>query len=133
MRQKLVEFVLFIGVWVVSDVTGGRILFHMPTPNYSHNAVYTPIIREMARRGHHVVSITTRPIPPTEDLTNITQIDVSFVTKNWDKHFEEGMKLNVLQQLEKYQQVNKLIISVIVCCCPFRNKLKLFFKTSANS
>lgn len=117
MRQKLVEFLLIIGVWMASSVMGGRILFHMPTPNYSHNAVYIPIILEMARRGHHVVSITTRPIPPTQDvdLSNITQIDVSFVRNYWDKFFEVGIRLNVLQQLAVYQQVNQLLIRVTVC------------------
>lgn len=127
MRQKLVEILLIIGVWVGSGVMGGRILFHMPTPCYSHNAVYIPVIREMARRGHHVVSITTHPIPPSEDLTNITQIDVSFVKKYWDEQFEGDLKLTVLQQLKTYQQVNKLLINVIVWGCPFPQQTKTFF------
>ncbi|CAG9860221.1 unnamed protein product [Phyllotreta striolata] len=50
-------------------------------PSVSHQSTFQPIWKELSLRGHQVTVITPNPLnDPT--LTNLTEIDVSFVYKN---------------------------------------------------
>ncbi|XP_017775569.1 PREDICTED: UDP-glucuronosyltransferase 2B33-like [Nicrophorus vespilloides] len=61
-----------------------RILGVFPSPSYSHQIVFLPIIKELAKRGHEVVVITTDPMK--EDIKNLKQIDISFTYELSNKH-----------------------------------------------
>ncbi|XP_017775521.1 PREDICTED: UDP-glucuronosyltransferase 2B33-like [Nicrophorus vespilloides] len=67
-----------------------RILGIFPTPSYSHQIVYLPIMKELANRGHEVVIITTNPMEG--EIQNLKQIDVSYA-------YKVSKKLNVTQMI----------------------------------
>ncbi|KAJ8981277.1 hypothetical protein NQ317_004013 [Molorchus minor] len=58
-----------------------RVLGVLPTPSYSHQIVFRPIWKELAKRGHEVVVITTDL--ENSNMTNIREIDVSFTYDLW--------------------------------------------------
>lgn len=64
-------------LWAISSsaANAARILAIVPTPSYSHQIAFRPLWKELLRRGHHVVVLTTDPIKdPT--LTNLTEVDL---------------------------------------------------------
>ncbi|KAJ8930791.1 hypothetical protein NQ314_016368 [Rhamnusium bicolor] len=61
-----------------------RILGLVPTPSYSHQAVFRPIWRELAKRGHDLVVITTDP--ENDPKLNIREIDISYAYDLWKKY-----------------------------------------------
>lgn len=69
-----------------STCLSARIFGLFPTPSISHQVVYRALTEELARRGHHLVIITTDPVNSTEpEYDNITQIDThDFSYKHWD-------------------------------------------------
>lgn len=72
-------------VAVSSICDAARILAVFPTPSISHQVVFRPLTRELAKRGHDVVIITTDPAyPKGETPENITEIDVHDISyKLW--------------------------------------------------
>ncbi|KAK5639992.1 hypothetical protein RI129_010803 [Pyrocoelia pectoralis] len=79
---------------VVIQLGGGaRILVIVSTPSYSHQVVFQPLWRELSLRGHQVTTITTDPINNPK-LTNLTEIDMSFSYKTWNKHIMESVLSN---------------------------------------
>lgn len=88
-----------------------RILFHIPTPTYSHNVVYQPIIKELARRGHQIVSISTRQMPIEDKSPNITEIDVGFTESKWKAFFDGGTpNMGLRDNMRLYLKVSKLTL-----------------------
>lgn len=73
---------------------GARILGVVPSPAYSHQHTFHPIWRELSLRGHHVTIVTTDPVKAPE-LTNLTQIDVSFAYKYMQNFYEMMQHLNM--------------------------------------
>ncbi|KAJ8930789.1 hypothetical protein NQ314_016366 [Rhamnusium bicolor] len=62
-----------------------RILGVVPSPSHSHQIVFRPIWRELSKRGHDLVVITTDP--ENDPKLNITEIDISFAYDLWtNKH-----------------------------------------------
>ncbi|KAK9886015.1 hypothetical protein WA026_014801 [Henosepilachna vigintioctopunctata] len=59
----------------ISTCYNARILASIPTASYSHQVAFRPIWKELAKRGHEIVLMTTDPM---EDIENIKQIDMSF-------------------------------------------------------
>ncbi|XP_044755331.1 UDP-glycosyltransferase UGT5-like isoform X1 [Coccinella septempunctata] len=51
-----------------------RILASVATPSYSHQVAFRTIWKELAKRGHEVVLLTTDPME--EDIQNLRQIDL---------------------------------------------------------
>lgn len=51
-----------------------KILAYIQLPHYSHQAIYRPLWKELARRGHEITLLTTDLM---EDTPNITQVDLS--------------------------------------------------------
>lgn len=84
-NNTVILFLKFIVVNLVfAPVFSARILGIIPTPSYSHQVVFQPIWRELSKRGHEVVVITTNPInDPT--LTNLTEIDISSSYNIWNE------------------------------------------------
>ncbi|KAK9874769.1 hypothetical protein WA026_005576 [Henosepilachna vigintioctopunctata] len=67
--------VLMFSLCLFTPSYSARILASVPSASYSHQVVFRPIWRELAKRGHEIVLITTDPM---EDVENIRQIDMSF-------------------------------------------------------
>lgn len=73
--SSIILFLVFL-----NSVLCGQILGIFPTPFYSHQSVFQPIWQEISRRGHQVTVITTNPVK-NQELTNLTEIDLSFTYK----------------------------------------------------
>lgn len=86
----------------IGYIQTARILSVMPTPSYSHNIVYHPIIRELSLRGHQVVSIIPDLISDPS-LTNLTEIDTSFSYEIWHR-FNQFTK----ERLEGYSPIQSM-------------------------
>lgn len=65
---------VILSLIVVQQLEAARILVITPTPSYSHNLFFQPIIRELCLRGHHVISISPDTIK--QPTPNLTQIDI---------------------------------------------------------
>ncbi|KAK9886016.1 hypothetical protein WA026_014802 [Henosepilachna vigintioctopunctata] len=91
---------------VFENAYSARILASVPTASYSHQIVFRPIWKELAKRGHHIVLMTTDPM---EDTENITQIDMSFSydLMKKEKYNEVVMKAkeNRLEFIEKFVKI----------------------------
>ncbi|XP_044739916.1 UDP-glycosyltransferase UGT4-like [Chrysoperla carnea] len=70
------NYIIVILLWLclVNFILSARILFVGIAPSLSHHIFFRHLIKELAFRGHHVVSITPDPINDPE-LINITEID----------------------------------------------------------
>lgn len=49
-----------------------KILAYLPVPAKSHHIVFTPLLHELARRGHQVTVLS--PFPAEKTVPNITHI-----------------------------------------------------------
>lgn len=90
--------ILLLPKWIEN----ARILAMLPTPSWSHNIVYHPVLRELSLRGHQVVSIIPDLINDTT-LTNLTEIDVSFSYEIWHR-FNKFTK----ERLEGYSPIQSM-------------------------
>ena len=70
-RMKF-TLVLLLPLLVGNDAA--RILAFLPMPSKSHQAVFQPLIRGLAERGHHVTSVT--PFPLEDPPQNLKEIRV---------------------------------------------------------
>ncbi|CAG9821310.1 unnamed protein product [Phaedon cochleariae] len=59
------------------NAQAAKILGVFPVPSASHQAIFQPIWRELSLRGHQITVVTPNPIKDPQ-LTNLTEIDVSF-------------------------------------------------------
>ncbi|KAF5300463.1 hypothetical protein FQA39_LY02262 [Lamprigera yunnana] len=66
----------------VNLVQSARILGMIHIPSYSHQILFRPIWKELSLRGHQVTVITSNPMNDSS-LTNLTEIDVSGINKQW--------------------------------------------------
>ncbi|CAH2084978.1 unnamed protein product [Euphydryas editha] len=69
----------------------------------SHQVVFRHVTKELARRGHEVLAITTDPLPKGEVPANLTEVDVHDVSyKHWEELFlvHTGDRNNVQQQID---------------------------------
>ncbi|KAK9886010.1 hypothetical protein WA026_014796 [Henosepilachna vigintioctopunctata] len=74
--NKLVSAFVICALLVYNKCgSGSRILASVNTPSFSHQVAFRQIWKELAKRGHDVVLITTDPM--TEEITNLRQIDAS--------------------------------------------------------
>ncbi|XP_072400618.1 UDP-glycosyltransferase UGT5-like isoform X5 [Diabrotica undecimpunctata] len=71
-------FVFFLLLDSINFIQCVRILGIFPTPSYSHQIVFQPIWKELSLRGHNITVVTPHPLCDSS-LTNLTEIDVSFV------------------------------------------------------
>lgn len=109
-RRLLALFCCYFGL-----SNGAKILGVFPTPVMSHQIVFRALMEDLAKRGHHVVTMTTDPVKYTEKIPTLTQIDVHDISyKIWDEHFnfvkireESPSKLHVVR---KY---NRVMLSVV--------------------
>lgn len=60
---------------------GSNILFIVPTPAFSHQSYFRPIIMNLLSRGHNITYMTSFPINKS-NLTNLNEVDLSSVSKH---------------------------------------------------
>lgn len=83
---KLSVLLFFLNITLIRSA---RILAVIPTPSYSHNIVFRPLIQELVSQGHEVTVITTssaisnKPVP--KNLTIINLHDLSYGV--WEKNY----------------------------------------------
>ncbi|XP_025834188.1 UDP-glucuronosyltransferase 2B19 isoform X7 [Agrilus planipennis] len=71
---------------IVSVASGANIFAIFSVPSISHQLAFQPIWRELSLRGHKVTVVTPNPLKdPT--LTNLTEIDVSYVYRSASLQF----------------------------------------------
>lgn len=114
--MKLILILIVINFYLIQSA---RILTVVPTPSLSHNLFYRPLILELTKRGHEVVSITSDPI--NQVITNLTEIDV---------HNETYGTLNFGEFFLKIEKENPTPLEVIQNMVPQMNDY--LFKTLTN-
>ncbi|KAF5301856.1 hypothetical protein FQR65_LT08688 [Abscondita terminalis] len=92
---KLVCFILIV---IASACNSARILGIIPIPSYSHQEVFFPIWRELSLRGHQVTTITTNPLKDPK-LTNLTEIDISFLYTLHGEHLDKFIHSNFVHSI----------------------------------
>ncbi|KAF6200760.1 hypothetical protein GE061_005205 [Apolygus lucorum] len=60
-KMRWCVLILLVGVWECTSAA--RILAYFPLPWKSHQFVVRPLMKELAKRGHHVDFITSFPMP----------------------------------------------------------------------
>lgn len=77
-------------------INSAKILAVFPTPSYSHQIVFRPLIQELVRQGHQVTLITTDPIYSKGSASiNLTQIDIrDHSYQLWRKNFVTTASIN---------------------------------------
>ncbi|XP_017775520.1 PREDICTED: UDP-glucuronosyltransferase 2B33-like [Nicrophorus vespilloides] len=101
---------LAVGLFLLltaSSADAARILGVFPTPSYSHQIVFLPIVKELAKRGHDVVVMTSDPMK--ENINNLKQINISFgydlINKyNFSKTINENNK-NPFKLINTFMQM----------------------------
>lgn len=83
--RGIVKLCIFICILFITVANSARILVCVPSPSISHTVVFTPFIKELLKRGHEVVFITTDSIyPKGASPANLTEIDTHDVSyKIW--------------------------------------------------
>ncbi|KAG5872291.1 hypothetical protein JTB14_037423 [Gonioctena quinquepunctata] len=119
------QLVVILCLTLIKINDGARILGIFFVPSISHQIAYQPIWKELSQRGHNVTVIST-DILADPSLTNLTEIDVSFVYKTLEESdvqgnmgkensvfrnflFLHGLFSKILQQQIEYEEVQKLI------------------------
>lgn len=87
---------VFILVVLISNVNSAKILGLFTIPSVSHQLVFQPIWKELSLRGHEVTVLTTNPLNDPS-LTNLTEIDISFMYQKM-----EGMKEMMSQGIDHW-------------------------------
>lgn len=74
-RMSLFAAVLFVcGAFMVLSTEASRILISAPHGTKSHQNMYTPLIEELANRGHHLTVISNYASNQLHQLDNVRQI-----------------------------------------------------------
>lgn len=82
-------------------------------PSFSHQCVYQPIWKELSLRGHSVTVLTPNPLNDPS-LTNLTEIDMSFVYKIMDGYRKSGKQPPTsISNFKNVLIVHKIISKVI--------------------
>lgn len=77
--MKLLLHKIILAIITTSQVViGAKILCVFPFPSYSHQKPFVNICKTLSNRGHQVTLITTHPFRD-KNLTNLTEIDISFL------------------------------------------------------
>ncbi|XP_068632421.1 UDP-glycosyltransferase UGT5-like isoform X2 [Battus philenor] len=89
---------------ILHDVNSARILGLFPHPGKSHQMVFEPLLRELAKRGHHITTVSFFPLknPPENytdvSLESISEVQLETVDLSW---FETTSIFSKIPQLFK--------------------------------
>lgn len=73
--MKILLLPITVLAFLVPHSESARILATIFTPSYSHQVTFRPLWRELAKRGHEIVLLTTDPMQESE-LKNVQEIDL---------------------------------------------------------
>ncbi|CAH1119521.1 unnamed protein product [Phaedon cochleariae] len=90
----MIQTLLFTIITINGVSESARILGVIPTPSYSHQIVFRPLWRELAKRGHDLVVITTDP--ENDPSSTIREIDVSSTYDTWQQ-------MDFIKLMEEYK------------------------------
>lgn len=124
---ELQTLLFFMSSVCLVSCNGAKILGIGWYPATSHQATFGPIWRDLSLRGHQVTAISTVPLRDRE-LTNLTEIDVSFlfeiiiksdIPKNFSKNnwawanamFFKHLCIDLVESILKSKEVMTLIQS----------------------
>lgn len=95
-------------------IQSAKILAVFPTPSISHQVVFRPLTRELARRGHEITVITTDPLyPPGQAPDNLTEIDVHDLSYTLWKEELEKKNVNVVKKRHSSDQATFIIETML--------------------
>ncbi|XP_077300685.1 UDP-glycosyltransferase UGT5-like [Arctopsyche grandis] len=114
---------IYLVFFAVGFSSGARILGIFPTPSISHQVVFRYFMEALARRGHHVVTMTTDPVKYEEKIPNLTQIDVHDIS--YEKFNKEFKLVDVKEKKTKGISVYQEYITFVA------DLLEIQMKTSA--
>lgn len=102
--MKGIYLLSIVSFGVFAECNAAKILGISWYPATSHQMMFQPIWRELSLRGHQVTIIT--PVPMRDEaLTNLTEIDVSFL-------FNAREKSNIISRIHTGSWIWNLVVSV---------------------
>lgn len=78
------QYLILLLTPLIAYVHSAKILGVFNFPSISHQLVFQPIWKELSLRGHEVTVLTPNPLKDPS-LTNLTEIDLSFQYKTFEK------------------------------------------------
>lgn len=73
------KFLVILTISLLTNlVYGSRILVVVGVPSFSHQKPFQNLAKELSMRGHEVTIMTTNPMKDNS-LTNLTEIDISYL------------------------------------------------------
>lgn len=96
---------IFLVVHIVSLGHCYNILAIVPTPSYSHQVAFFDFWSQLSLRGHKVTLITTDP-QKNEAFTNLTEIDVRWTYKFWEKISNVAESMSIWNLHSWFHQVS---------------------------
>lgn len=90
----------FLFLMVLQLTSSYRILAVLPTPSYSHQITFRPVMDKLAENGHEVVVLT--PYPSANP--NLTEIDLRFLKETWRK-----IDFDMVGQFKYYEFIKTLV------------------------
>lgn len=89
--SKIIDILSIFYLLLVVQVKSAKILGVFTVASVSHQIVFQPIWKELSLKGHQVTVISPNPLnDPT--LTNLTEIDISFVYKKMEEFKQVASK-----------------------------------------
>ncbi|KAJ8966046.1 hypothetical protein NQ317_018127 [Molorchus minor] len=84
--KEMLVVKLFVFTFVIRDIAqSARILGVFQMPSVSHQCVFQSLWKELSLRGHEVTVVTPNPLRDPS-LTNLTEIDVSYMYEIMQRH-----------------------------------------------
>jgi len=101
------KLVFLILLTILSFSSCAEILCIFPMPMHSHLSVYNTITMELVKRGNKITLLSAGPRANEINHKNITVIDLSFVTAEYEKSIEDFLKKNEDNELNLFVNLIK--------------------------
>lgn len=110
----LLKFIILLSLTNIYLAEASRILAVIPTASYSHQIFFRPLWKELAKRGHEVVLVTTDPMRDP-NITNLREIDISNVY-DYQKTvtIQDIIKVNKLSSIRVTQSIGLLMTQLFL-------------------
>lgn len=108
------KFLRLVSLFLFSEVNGARILAWFTVPAVSHQSVFQPIWKSLSLKGHEVTVIGSNPLKDPQ-LTNLTEIDISFTYAVWKDIDISNMRRELssaFRSLYYYHKVGERVIEM---------------------
>lgn len=106
MKLSLLSVILcfYLFHFKILETESAKILGIAWYPAVSHQATFHPVWKELSLRGHQVTAITPVPLKD-KSLTNLTEIDISFL-------FDVRKKSNSKEMFSKERYIWQLVLTI---------------------